>query len=240
MVWILNFTGLSGPKPLAVQEFDGLRLVVWRADRGVVGVVFRGLQRVDLDAVAGQEPVDDGLLVNGVGGGHPHVGVGHHLDVVEENHPDVADRRGDACQRAALQPVVFLIGHFQRDVGVAALHLGHPGGGVGDELDCHGVELGLAAPIVGVGLQTDEGVPLELFHHVGAGADGGGLEALGADLFVIGLGQDVAGEEIHPLEDRRVELGDVGNDLVALDPVVNSVPQTNWIGLPVSGFAAGQ
>jgi hypothetical protein len=51
---------------------------------------------------------------------------------------------------AALQAVIFLVGHFQRDMAVARFHLGHAGGGIGDELDRHGVEIGLAAPVVGL------------------------------------------------------------------------------------------
>jgi hypothetical protein len=43
----------------------------------------------------------------------------------------------------ALQPVVFLVGHFQRDVAVAGFDFGHPGGGIGDELDRHVSNSGL-------------------------------------------------------------------------------------------------
>ena len=177
------------------------------------------MQRIDLDAIAAQKPVNDRLLVDGMGRGLAHVRVGHHLDVVQEDHPDVRNRRGSAGQRG-LQAVVFLIRDFQRDVAVARFHFGHAGGGVGHELDRHGLELGRAAPVVFVRLQADIGVALELLDHIGAGTDGCRLEAFGTDAFVIGLGQDVAGQEIHPLEDRRVELGDIGDDLVALDAVV--------------------
>jgi hypothetical protein len=73
--------------------------------------------------------------------------------------------------------------------------------------------------------------------HVGAGADGRGLEALGAHALVVGLGQDVAGEEVHPLEDRGVEGLHVGRHLVAVSAKFSSVAPDELIGLPVSGSA---
>lgn len=117
-----------------------------------------------------------------------------------------------------LQGVVFLVRNLKRDMRVARFHLGHPGDGVGHELDRNGVEIGLAAPVIGVGFQPHIGAMLELVDHVGAGADGGGLKALGPDLFVIGLGQDVAGQEIHPFEDRGFKPRHVGGHGVALGP----------------------
>jgi hypothetical protein len=73
--------------------------------------------------------------------------------------------------------------------------------GVGHELDRDRLEGRLAAPVGRVGLEPEEGVALELVDHVGAGADGRGLEAFRADALVIGLRQHIAGEEAHPLEE---------------------------------------
>ena len=121
------------------------------------------------------------------------------------------------------QAVVFLVGDFQRHLRAAGFDLGDAARRIGDELDRHVVEGRLAAPVVRVGLEAHEGVLLELVDHVGAGADRRLLEAFGADLLVIGLRQDVAGEERHPLEQRRVELDDVAGDLVAVDLEVADV-----------------
>ena len=121
------------------------------------------------------------------------------------------------------QAVVFLVGDFERDLRTAGFHFGHAARRIGDELDRDVLESRLAAPVVRVGLQPHEGVLLELVHHVGAGADRRLLEAVRADLLVIGFRQDVAGEERHPLEQDRVEAGRVGRDLVAVDLEVREV-----------------
>ena len=136
------------------------------------------------------------------------------------------------------QPVILLIGDFERHLRGAGFDLGDAARRVGDELDRHVLEGRLAAPVVRVGLEPHEGVALEFLDHVGAGADRRLLEAFGADLLVIGLRQDVAGQERHPLEIDRVELHDVAGDLVAVDlEVVDVLPDEldRVAGLLVAG-----
>ena len=116
-----------------------------------------------------------------------------------------------------LQPVVFLIRNFERHVGRAALDLGDAAGAVGHEFEDDGLERRLRPPIFVVALQPQERVALIFVDHVGAGADRLLLEALRADLGVIGLRQHIAGEERHPLEDGRIEILDVGRDAIAFD-----------------------
>ena len=116
-----------------------------------------------------------------------------------------------------LETIELLIGNLERDVGGAALDLGDARRCVGDELEDRGLDRRLAAPVVGIGLQADEGIALELLDHVGAGSDGGLLETFRTDLLVVGLGQDVAGEEAHPLEEGGFELLHVGGDAIAVD-----------------------
>ena len=132
----------------------------------------------------------------------------------------------DAFQSGfALEPVVLLVRHFEGDIRGAAFDFGDAAGRVRYELEHDGLERGLAAPVFRVGLEPQVGVALISVDHVGAGADRLFLEALGADLFVIGLGQHVAGEERHPLEEHRVVLLHVGGDAMAVDlEVVDAGP----------------
>ena len=197
------------------QQGDGCIRIIGRFDRRIVSVIFWRLQRVDRHAVARQQAIHDGLFVNRGHSGFAHVGVGHHFDVVQEDHPDVGHGRCIGVH-IALQAVVFFIGHFQRDMAGPAFNLGHTGGGVGHELDRHRVKVRLAAPVVGIGLQAHKGVLFELFHHIGAGANRGLFKPFRAHCGVICLGQHIAGQEIHPLKDRGVELFDIGRNRVAI------------------------
>ena len=56
----------------------------------------RRLERVDGDAIAIEQAIDDELLVDGVMGGEADILVEHYIDVVEKDHANIGDRRGDA------------------------------------------------------------------------------------------------------------------------------------------------
>lgn len=121
--------------------------------------------------------------------GHTHIGVGHHFDIIDENHADIGDWFGHAGQPVlGFEPVKFLIGHFEGDMAVAGFHLGDAAGGVGDEFDRHGFEFWRAAPIILKGFEPDKGVAFEFFDHIGAAADQGGFKSVCADLFVVFFG----------------------------------------------------
>ena len=102
----------------------------------------------------------------------------------------------------------------------AAFDLSHTARAVRHELEDHRLERALRAPILFVSFQTEERIALILVHHVGAGADRLFLEPFRADLLVVGLRQNIAGQERHPFEDCRIELLDVGGDAIAVDLVV--------------------
>ncbi len=192
--------------------------VMRHLDGGVIGQVFGRLQRMQRHAVAFQQAVDDQFLVDRVMRREAHIAIQHRADIVDEQHADIRNRPvGAADTVTRTQAVVFLIGHFEGDMAVAALNLGDATRGIGDKADGHALELGRTAPVIGVGAQPDEGVALETLDHVGAGSDGRRLEALWADLLVVVPGQHIAGQEIHPLEDRRLEAQHVGSDAVAVD-----------------------
>ena len=180
------------------------------------------------------------LLVDRVTHGETDILVVHHPAIGDEDHADVRNRRDLAFQASlALEPVVLFVGHFERDVRRAAFDLGDAAGGIGNELEHHGLEGGLAAPVFRIGLETQIGVALIGVDHVRAGADRRFLEALRADLFEVGLGQHVAGEERHPLEEHRVVLLHVGGDALAVDlEVVDAGPdERDWIAAVRLAFA---
>ena len=109
----------------------------------------------------------------------PHVLVGHRLDVVQEDHRDVGDRRGDALQAGlCLQPVELLVGDVEDDLALAGIDLGDAARRVRHELDDDRLVGRRAAPIAIVRGELQEGVLLELHDLVGAGADGRRLETL--------------------------------------------------------------
>ena len=69
-------------------------------------------------------------------------------------------------------------------------------------------------------MSSQKGVALVFVDHIGARPDRLLLEAFGADLLVIGLGQDIAGQERHPHEEGRLVTHDVGGDPISLDFVI--------------------
>ena len=201
---------------LGEQRCRALR-VVGRLHIRIEAGIGRRQQGLDGHAVAAQQPVHDGLLVDRHHRRLAHVDVGHRLDIVEEDHGDVGDRRRDAFQAVLrAQPVVFLERDVEGEVGAAALDFGDARRRIGDELEHDGLEGRRVAPIVRIGLQAHEGAALELVHHVGAGAHRLLLEARLADLLVVVRRQDVGGEERHPFEQVRRILLDVAGDDVAL------------------------
>ncbi len=119
-----------------------------------------------------------------------------------------------------LQAIEFLVRNFEGQIRAAGFNFGDAAGGIGDELEHHGLEGRLAAPIAGMRLQPQERVAFERIDLVGAGADRRLLESFGADFLVIGLRQDVTGEERHPFEQRRLELQHVAGNGIAVDLVV--------------------
>lgn len=137
----------------------------------------------------------------------------HRLDVRQKDHRDVGHGGRDAGQALlGFQTVVFLVRHVEGHLRLAQFDLGDAAGGVGHELDDRRLERRLAAPIVRIRLEPHERIALVFLDHIGAGADGTCFEAFGADLCVIGLRQDVTGQERHPFEQRRVEFLDVAGD----------------------------
>ena len=87
--------GCSRTWPAAVLASSGSYLTLMRR---VEGRVLRRLQGVDDHAIAAQQALDDRLLVDRVHRGLAHVVVGHRLDVGDEEHRDVGDRRAHAGQ----------------------------------------------------------------------------------------------------------------------------------------------
>ena len=139
----------------------------------------------------------------------------------------------------ALEPIVLFVGYFERNVRRAAFDLGDAAGGIGHELEHDGLEGGLAAPVFRVCLETQIRVAFVGIDHVGAGADRSFLKALRSDLFEVGLGQHVTGEERHPLEQHRIVLLHVGGDALAVDlEVVDAGPDKgHWIAAISLAFA---
>ena len=206
------------PEPRSLEKLGGLGGIKGRGDRSIEGGVLRGLQRVDGRGIATHQLFGDGLLVDRHDGRHAHVLVIHDIDVVEEDHADIGHRSRHASQALlALQPVEFLERHVDRHIRRTGFDFCHAARGVGHELVDHCIKSGLAAPIIGIGLQTHKGIALELVDHVGPSAHRLGFEAFHANFFIIGLGHHIAGEEGHPLEQRRLKGQYIGGDLVAID-----------------------
>jgi hypothetical protein len=78
----------------------------------------------------------------------------------------------------------------------------------------------LITTVSNAGFQPNIGVALELLDHIGPAADRLVFPALGAGGGIGLLRQHVAGQEGHPLEQRRLEFLDVGGDGVAVDAEV--------------------
>ena len=209
---------LVGPEArLGEQLFGGLRVVL-DLDRWVEGRVLRRFQRIDQHCIALQQLIHDGLLVHRVNHGQAHILVEHRVLVGDEDHPDVRDRVRDAGQVGLLGEAVELLErHFQRQIGGPALHLCDAARCIGNELEHDRLESRLRPPVLGERLEPDERVALELFHHVGTAADRLRFESLRALGRISLLGKHVASEEGHPLEQRGLELLDVGGDDVTVD-----------------------
>ena len=212
--------------------------VVLDLDRGVECGILGRFQRIDHRAVAAQELIHDGALVDRMNHCQTHVLVQHGLDVGDEDHADVGYRMRDASQPALLgQPVEFLVGHFQRKVRRTALDFRHARGRIPDQLEHDRLKLGPGPPVFRKHLEADERIALELFHHVGAAADGLALPALGAGLGVRFLRQNISGQERHPFEQRRLEFFHVGRDFLAVDCEVadlapDELDRISAIGIP--------
>ena len=202
------------------------RRVIGHLDGRIEGRVFRRLQRGDRNAVAAQQLLDDRILVDRVRHRETDVLVVHHAAIGDEDHADIGNRGADALEAGfRFEPIIFLVGHFQRDVRGAALDFSDAAGCIRHELEDHGLESWLAAPIFRIGLEPQIGVAFVGIDHIGAGADRLLLEALRAYFLEVRLGQNVAGEEGHPLEDDRVVLLHVGCDALAVDlEVVDAGP----------------
>src|ERR1700722_5342089 len=208
------------------EKLGRQRRGVRHLDRGIVGLVVPALQRIDGNAVAAQQLFDDRCLVDRMAHRETDVLVVHHAAVGDEDHADIRNRLALALQtRLVLETIILLIRDLERHVRLAALDFGHAAGRVWHELEDHGLERGLADPVFRIGLEAEIGVALVGVDHIGTGADRLLLEALRADLLEIGLGQDVAGKEGHPLEQVGHELLDVGGDAFAVDvEVVDAGP----------------
>ncbi len=138
------------------------RRIVGDLDRGIEGGIARCFQRRYRNAVTLQKAFDDRFLVYGVVRREAYIAIEHRVDIGEEDHGDVGHRFCLADQpRLALQTVEFLVGDFEGEVRSAGFHFGDAAGGIGDELEHHRVEGGLAAPIAGMRLQAQERVALE-------------------------------------------------------------------------------
>ena len=208
------------------EQLGRHRRVVGYFDGRIEGRVFRRFERGDRHAVAAQQTLDDRVFVDGVGHGETDILVVHNAAIGDEDHADVGYRRADALEPGlGLEPVVFLVRHFERDVGRAAFDFGDAAGRIRHELEDDGLERRLAAPVFRIGLEPQIGVALVGVDHVRAGADRLLLELLRADFLEISLRQHVAGEERHPLEDDRIVLLHVGGDALAIDlEVVDAGP----------------
>ena len=207
----------GGESRLCQQSLRQLRVVFdfyRRIERGVL----RRFKRIDHRAVAAQQFVDDRFLVDRMDHRQAHVRVEHGFDVGNEDHADVRHRMRNACQAGLLcQPVEFLIGYFQREVRRATLDFRHACRRVADKLEHDGFECGLRSPVFRERLEADEGIAFELFHHVWAAADRLAFPALRPRFGVGLLRHDIARQESHPLEQRRLEFLDVRRDLLAID-----------------------
>ena len=205
-----------------LQQGRSLRRVVRHFDRRVEGFVFRRFKRCDRDAVAAQQALDDGGLVDCIDCGEADVLVEHlGRRVGNEDHPDVANRRRHAGNPAlGPQAVVVLVGDFERHIGRPAFDFRHAAGCVGDEFEDDGVEGGLTAPVMRIGRKAEIGVTFIGVHLVGAGANRILLKPVGTHFFIIGFRQHIAGEERHPFEQRRIIRHYVCGDAVAVHLVV--------------------
>ena len=212
------------------KELGGHRRVIGDLDGRIERGVFRRFQRRDRHAIAAQQLLDDGVLVDRVRHGETDVLVVHHAAVGDEDHADVRDRRAHALQAGlGLEPVVLLVRHLKRDIRRTAFDFGDAAGRIRHELEDDGLERRLAAPVFRIGLEPQIGVALIGIDHVRAGADRLFLEALRPDFLEIGFRQHVAGEERHPLEQHRIVLLDVGGDLLAVDlEVVDAGPDERY------------
>ena len=119
-----------------------------------------------------------------------------------------------------LQAVELLIGNFEGDVRAARFDFGDAAGRIGHEFEHHGFECRLRTPILRMRLEPQECVALEGVNLVRAGSDRRLLKTFGADLLEIGFRQHIAGEERHPLEQRRLEFQHIAGNGVAVDLVV--------------------
>ena len=193
-------------------------------------------------------PVDDRLLVDGVGDGltDPDVlqrrvavtdatGAGVHGQLVEA----ALLALHDLDVRVLLEALDAARGDVVGGVDLALFQRGDHGVGVGEHPEDDPVDRRLAAPVVGVGLHGPVLAPAQLGQGVGAGADAVGRlvgpELVGGDVLVDVLGDDVdvhGGQlgvrhrrgdlEGHVVDGRGVEVlgrGEVVEPLLVPGPV---------------------